>query len=235
MKISAIIPARSGSQSIPNKNIATVADKPLIAWTIEASKSAPSIDRVIVSTDSRKIADIGEKYGAEIPFLRPPELAQDDTPGIEPIIHAVNWLENHDNYRPDYVICLQPTSPLRNSGDIEAAVRLAIDKEADAVVSLTFPEHHPYWMKKIDSEGRMNDFFQTDKPYPRRQELPPAYALNGAIYLARRDILLKQGSWYTESTYAYIMPPERSIDVDSSWHLSLAELLLRERSNDEAG
>ena len=229
MKVAAVIPARGGSKSIPGKNTVQMAGKPLIAWTIETSQKTAIVDRTIVSTDSLEIADISKKYGAEVPFMRPPELAQDDTPGVQPFIHAVKWLEDHENYLPDYALYLQPTSPLRNVSDIEAAVKLAISKNADAVVSVTTPEHHPYWMKKVDQDGRMEDFIPTEKPYIRRQDLPKAFALNGAIYLVRRDVLLARGSWYTESTYAFIMPPERSIDIDSPWHLSLAEFLLKEK------
>jgi len=119
-----VIPARAGSKSIPDKSIATVGGRPLIAWTIEVARSGGLLTRVVVTTDSPRIAEVAKQYGAEAPFLRPSELAQDETPGIGPVIHAVRWFDEHEGFRPDYAIVLQPTSPLRTAQDIEAAVGL---------------------------------------------------------------------------------------------------------------
>jgi CMP-N,N'-diacetyllegionaminic acid synthase len=224
-----IIPARSGSKSIPRKNIVVLAGKPLIAHTIQAALDAKHTDRVIVSTDSQEIADVARLFGAEVPFLRPPELAQDDTPGIEPILHAVRWLSDNDDYHPDYVMVLQPTSPLRTAEDIKAAVQLAQKQHADSVVSVCPVRQHPYWMKRITDDGRLVDFLSLDRTYAARQDLPPVYALNGAIYLIRREILLERQTFYTEHTYAYVMPLERSVDIDTEIDFKLAELLMRER------
>lgn len=227
--ILAIIPARGGSKGIPNKNIALVGGQPLIHWTIAAARAAASIQRVVVTTDSPLIAEIARQCGAETPFLRPPELAQDETPGLDPILHAVRWLAEHEGYKPPWVMCLQPTSPLRSAEDIEAAVELAQRKQADAVVSVAPLGHHPCWIKRVDEEGRLREFISSDQPSARRQDAPPAYVLNGAIYLARRDVLLERETWYTERTYAYVMPPERSLDVDTPWDLYLADLILGAR------
>ena len=231
MKLLAVIPARGGSKSIPDKNIVILAGRPLLAWTILAARSAHSVDRVIVTTDAPAIAEVAQGYGAEVPFLRPSELAQDDTPGIAPILHAVQWLRKHENYYPDWIMCLQPTSPLRTSQDIDTAVELALAKNADAVVSVMPAHHHPYWMKSVDSEGRMQNFMTPDRPVSRRQDLPPVYMLNGAIYLVRSDILLAQQSWYTDKTYAYAMPSERSLDIDSRWDLHLVDLILGDEAS----
>lgn len=228
-RVLAVIPARGGSKGIPNKNIAPVAGRPLIAWTIAAAQEARCVERVVLTTDSPVIAEVAREYGAETPFLRPPELAEDDTPGIVPILHAVGWLDEHEGYCPDYVMALQPTSPLRTAQDIEAAARLAWEKAADGVVSVCPAKHHPYWMKKIAEDGRMADFLPIDREYTRRQDLPPVYALNGALYLVRREVLVQRETWYTDRTYAYVMPPERSLDVDTPWELYLADLILRER------
>jgi N-acylneuraminate cytidylyltransferase/CMP-N,N'-diacetyllegionaminic acid synthase len=228
-----IIPARSGSKSIPRKNIAIVAGKPLIAHTIQAALDAKHIDRVIVSTDSQEIADMARSFGAEVPFLRPPELAQDDTPGIEPILHAVRWLNDNDDYHPHYVMVLQPTSPLRTAEDIKAAVQLAQKQQADSVVSVCPAHQHPYWMKRITDDGRLVDFLSLERTYTTRQDLPPAYALNGAIYLVRCEVLLEHKTFYTDHTYAYVMSPERSLDIDTSWDLYLADLILKERMKRE--
>ncbi|MEA3351094.1 MAG: acylneuraminate cytidylyltransferase family protein [Chloroflexota bacterium] len=232
IKTLAIIPARGASKSIPNKNIRPVAGRPLLAWTITEAQAAESVDRIIVSTDSSKIADVAQEYGADIPFMRPAELAEDSTPGILPILHAIRWLENAENYLPDYVIALQPTSPLRSSVDIDASIQLAERMDADAVVSVAPVNHHPYWMKQINDEGILRDFISLDEPITRRQDLPNAYALNGAVYLARREILLERKTWYTGRTYAYVMPIERSLDVDSPWDIYLADLILLNRKND---
>jgi CMP-N,N'-diacetyllegionaminic acid synthase len=205
-----------------------LAGKPLIAHTIQAALDAKLIDRVIVSTDSQEIADVARSFGAEVPFLRQPELAQDDTPGIEPILHAVRWLDDNDDYHPDYVMVLQPTSPLRTGKDIDAAVRLARKQQADSVVSVCPVHEHPYWMKRITDDGRLVDFLSSGCTYTTRQDLPPVYALNGAIYLVRREVLLEHKAFYTDHSYAYIMPPERSLDIDTPWDLYLAGLILRE-------
>lgn len=225
-----IIPARSGSKSIPRKNIAMVAGKPLIAYTIQVALEAKSIDRVVVSTDSEEIAEVARSFGAEVPFLRPAELAQDNTPGIEPILHAVRWLDKHEDYHPDYVMVMQPTSPLRTTHDIDAAVRLARKHSADSLVSVCPVHQHPYWMKQVTDDGRLVDFLSLDRGYTARQNLPAVHALNGAIYLVRREVLLEQQTFYTDRTYAYVMPPESSIDIDTPWDLYVADLVLKDRA-----
>ncbi len=230
-KTLAIIPARGGSKQIKDKNIKPVAGKPLLAWTILEAQASRYIDRIVVSTDSSRIADVARKYKAEVPFMRPEDLAQDDTPGILPILHAIHWLESSQGYQPDYVITLQPTSPLRSSGDIDASIHLLEQKDAETVVSLVPVDNHPYWMKKLDAEKRVEDFISSDARLACRQDLPPVYALNGAIYLARREILLKRETWYTEKTFAYVMPVERSLDVDTPWDIYLVDLILRDQKS----
>jgi CMP-N,N'-diacetyllegionaminic acid synthase len=229
----AIITARGGSKGIPGKNLKLVADKPLIAWTIEAALATNLLDRVIVSTDSPDIADAARRYGADVPFIRPADLAQDDTPGIAPVVHAAHWLYDSDGYRPDLIMLLQPTSPLRIPEDIDRAIKLIREKRADAIVSVTRVEAHPYWMKQIDGYGRMRDFIKLDYPMDRRQDLPEVYALNGAIYLARYEVLLEQNTFYTDKTLAMVMPVERSLDVDNPWDLYLADLILKDRLRHE--
>jgi CMP-N,N'-diacetyllegionaminic acid synthase len=229
----AVIPARGGSKSVPRKNLAPVAGQPLIAWTIGAALGCEHVSRTVVSTDDSEIAAVAREYGAEVPFLRPAELSQDDTPGIAPIQHAAAWLHEQEGYRPKWVVCLQPTSPLRTVADIRAALELAWNRGADSVVSVSPVEHHPYWMKQIDAAGRLSNWTGPDCPVTRRQDLPPLHALNGAIYLVRREVLMDKGTFYTEQTLAYIMPPERSLDVDTLWDLKLADLVLRNRGRSE--
>lgn len=233
LTVLAIISARGGSKSIPHKNIVAVAGKPLIAWTIEAALESILLDRVIVSTDDAAIAQVSRDCGAEVPFMRPADLARDNTPGIQPVIHAVQWLEENDHYRPDYVMLLQPTSPLRITEDINTAIRLAVEKGADSVVSVCQAHQHPYWMKQITEDGRLVDYALPEHEYTYRQELPSVYTLNGAIYLTRSDILLEKGNFYTEKTYAYAMPPERSLDVDTEWDLQLVDLIIKDKTGHE--
>jgi CMP-N-acetylneuraminic acid synthetase len=224
-----LICARGGSKTIPQKNITMVADKPLIVWTILAAQQSQRLSQVLVSTDDPQIAAIAQDAGADVPFLRPAELSRDDTPGIDPVIHAAHWLAEQRGDYPDYFMVLQPTSPLRTAADIDAAIELAQQQQADAVVSVTPTHHHPYWTKRIAEDGTLANFLPLERDYVRRQELPPAYALNGAIYLVRRDVLLEQRTYYTPRTYAYVMPAERSLDVDSVWDLTLARCVLEER------
>jgi N-acylneuraminate cytidylyltransferase/CMP-N,N'-diacetyllegionaminic acid synthase len=223
----AVIPARGGSKGVPRKNLRLLAGKPLIAWTIEAALGAPSLRRVIVSTDDPEIAQVARRWGADVPFRRPSALARDETPGIEPVLHAVEWLAQHGGYQPDEVLLLQPTSPLRTARDIEAAIRLGRQTNADAVVSVTPVHEHPYWTKQLEPDGRLTSCAPPEEAGLRRQELPPRYVVNGAIYLVRSSVLLAAHTFYTERTYGYVMPRERSLDIDTSWDFRLAELVLQ--------
>ena len=200
-----------------------------MVWAIEAAQSATRLSRTIITTDDEKIAAVARGNGLEVPFMRPPELARDDTPGIEPVIHALEWLAQNEDYRPDYVVLLQPTSPLRTSDDVDNAIRLAEDKGADSVVSVTLAKQHPHWMKIVDRDGKISPFMETESTALRRQDLPSIYALNGAIYLARPMLLLESRTWYNDNTYSYEMPADRSIDIDSEWDRLVAEQILSSR------
>lgn len=223
----AIIPARGGSKGIPLKNIAPLGGKPLIAYTIFAARESRSVERVVVSTDDERIASVARELGAETPFLRPTELALDETPGIDPMVHAAEWLRDFQGYAADYVVLLQPTSPFRTAEDIDAAVRLAVDKKADAVVSVTPAATHPHWTKTLRPDGTLRDYLSNSAGADRRQELPPAFQLNGAIYLVRTEVLFTKRTFYTERTFGYVMPPERSLDIDTPWDLQIAGLVVQ--------
>jgi CMP-N,N'-diacetyllegionaminic acid synthase len=228
-EIVGLITARGGSKGIPRKNVKLLAGKPLIAWTIEAALLSPRLSRVIVSTEDDEIARVARQWGAAVPFMRPPELAQDDSPHLLVVEHALQWLEKHDNARPDYVMLLQPTSPLRTAEDIEAVLQVAEARSARAIVSVCKMDRHPYLAKRILEDGTLADFVPSDIAYLRRQALPPVYALNGAIYLNRRESLLTDRTFVPQGTYGYIMPPERSLDIDSLWDFHLIELILKDR------
>ncbi|MBW5468696.1 acylneuraminate cytidylyltransferase family protein [Brevibacillus formosus] len=219
----AIIPARGGSKGVPRKNIRHLAGKPLIAWTIEEAKKSKYIDRLVVSTEDEEIAEVAKSWGAEVPFVRPSELAQDDTPGIDPILHAIKVLPDFD-----YVILLQPTSPLRIAEDIDACLEQCVDKKASACVSVTLTDKSPYWMYNLIDENTLQPVIISEKPILRRQDAPDAYVLNGAVYVADIPWLERTNSFLHEETIGYVMPKERSIDVDTMMDFLYLETLLSE-------
>lgn len=226
-KILAIIPARGGSKGIPHKNIKEVNGRPLIAYSIGEAKKSRYIDRLIISTENKQIAEVGKKFGADVPFMRPAALAQDSTPGIEPILHALDWFTQRKE-RYDYVMCLQCTSPLRTQEHIDQAIEGLIDRNKDSIVSVCESKVLPFWMKKI-SGGLLKDFLDSVPFYARRQDAPAVYQLNGAIYMARSEVLEARKNWYTENTLPYIMDEESSMDIDTPMDLKFLEFLLREK------
>lgn len=228
----AIIPARGGSKGVPRKNIKDLCGKPLIAWSIEEALKSKYIDRIIVSTEDKEIANISRKYGAEVPFMRPQRLAEDDTPGVEPLIHCINWLQENENYFPDYICTLQCTSPFREFRHIDEALERLWKEKGDSIISVCKSEISPYWMKNI-KDGKLVDFMKNSSIYKRRQDLPIVYRLNGALFIGKTDILLKNKNWYTDNTLAYIMGNEDSIDIDTVLDFKIAELLMKEKLSNE--
>lgn len=231
-EILAIIPARGGSKGVPRKNIKPMAGKPLIAWSIEAARHCSAISRTVVTTEDAEIADISQEWGADVPFLRPPELAADETPGIVPILHALEWLSKYENYQPEWVMVLQATSPLRKSEDVMGAVEL-MRSGANSVVSVCEAANHPYLAQQVGEDGTLTPFISVENRDMRRQAFPPAYVLNGAIYLNKRESVLHDQKFLLPDTHAFIMPPERSIDIDTPWDFYLADLILRNRDKHE--
>ena len=218
--ILAIIPARGGSKGIKRKNLRMIKDNSLLAHTIRIAKKSRWIDRLIVSTEDDEIMQHAKEAGAEVPFVRPIELAQDETTGVEPILHALTHLPNYD-----YVIVLQPTSPLRNASDIDECLNFIITKNAPACVSICQSDIHPQWMFAIDSQQQLQKISSAEMPM-RRQDLPLVYHLNGAIYVAKTPWLLQTKTFITNETLAYVMPKERSIDIDNELDLKIAELVM---------
>jgi len=226
-KILGLITARAGSKGITNKNKRNLAGKPLIVWTMEAAKESNAFSDIVLSTDDEDIVQIAKDNDVKVPFIRPKELAMDNSSHIDVIIHALNWLQKYDNFKPDIVVLLQPTSPLRNAYDIQESISIAVNKNADAVISLCECSAHPYLIKKISNQGKVESFYKTPNGYLPRQSFPLAYYINGAIFLAHTDILLEKKTWYTSKTYPYIMPEERSLDINTPRDLYLAELILK--------
>jgi len=226
-----LIPARGGSKGIPRKNIRQLAGKPTIAWTIATALACPVLGRVVVSTEDEEIAEIARHYGAEVPFLRGVELAQDDTPDLPVYQHALSWLAEHEGYNPDIIVWLRPTVPLRAVEDIAVAVDLLVQTKADLVRSVCLAEHHPYWMKRLEHD-RLVPFVDgiDESKYYRRQLLPPVYRLNGAVDVTWRQTVMEKGLLYTGDVRGYVMPAERSVDLDSELDFALAELLLQRKA-----
>lgn len=224
-RVLGLVPARGGSKGFPRKNVFSFAGKPLIVWTIEAAKASKYIDTVAVSTEDTEIANIAIESSAEVPFTRPMELASDDTPGVAVAMHAV---ENLNGF--DYLVYLQPTSPLRTTADIDKAIELCVERSAPVCVSVKEVEKSPYWMYKMDGEGCMHPVVPVEGIEGERQQLPKIYVLNGAIYVARIDWLKNSKTFLSPQTIAYTMPRERSIDIDDHIDMALAELMKKRSS-----
>ncbi|ATW25676.1 cytidylyltransferase domain-containing protein [Candidatus Formimonas warabiya] len=221
-KILGLIPARGGSKGVPRKNIRHVAGKPLIAWTIEEAKKSKYIDRLILSSEDEEIIKVAKTLGCEVPFVRPAELARDETPGIDPVLHALKFLPGYD-----YIVLLQPTSPLRSVLDIDGCLENCVFHNANACVSVSEVEKSPYWMYEIDANCCLKPIIKMEKPFTRRQDLPRVFALNGAVYVARIEWLLGKKSFLSEETTAFIMPRERSFDIDTKFDLRLVESIFQ--------
>ena len=224
MEIVAIIPARGGSKGIPRKNVKQLFGKPLIVWTIEHAKKSRYIGRITVSTEDKEISEISKKCGAEV-IERPEELAKDETPTIDVIFHVLRVIKA-ENFEPGLVVLLQPTSPLRNAQDIDNAIELFLKNDCESVVSVCEVEHSLYWSFEIENRY-LKPIFGGKYLNMRRQDLPKVYTPNGAIYVSTPEILWKYKSFYCSKTIPYIMPPERSVDIDNEIDFMLAELLMR--------
>lgn len=233
MKVLGIITARGGSKGVPGKNLKLLAGKPLLAYTVESARASRALDRVILSTEDEAIAAAGRGLGCEVPFIRPAALSQDDTPHLAIIQHAVAWMRDQAGYDPDAVMVLQPTSPLRTADDITAAVALLDSTGADSVLSVSsVPSHsHPMRTLRLDAGGRAV-LFATGEPVRkrinRRQDLPEAWVMNGAIYACRTPLLFAaEPSLYGDHVVAYRMPAGRSVSIDDPDDWTAAERALQ--------
>ena len=225
-KLLAIIPARGGSKGIPRKNIKHIAGKPLITWTIDAAHQAQIIDKLIVSTDDEEIAEVSIRCGAEVPFMRPSRLAQDHSLRNEVILHALNELSGFN-----YVMLLQPTSPMRTSVNIQQAFQLLKQKQVPACVSVVEQQKSPYWMFNLSSRGCLEPILPI-RQRTNRQELPKTYLLNGAIYISTIKHFCSSQEpdpFITTDTVAYEMDHEESWDIDTIDDWQIIEKLLEKR------
>jgi len=218
----AIIPARGGSKGLPGKNIRPLCGKPLIAYSIEAALNSEKVSRVILSTDSEEIAEVGKQYGAEVPFLRPPELATDEALAIDNYVYTVERLNEMGADIQELVVLL-PTAPLRNSGDVDKAIEIFENKEADSVVSY-YPAHHPIeWYQVLDENGVLRPAIPQDDFTSNRQQARECYLPNGAIYVFRFSLLKNENKYYSDKSYPYLMAQECSIDIDRIEDFEAAE------------
>lgn len=232
MKVLGIVTARAGSKGLPGKNLKPLAGKPLLAYSIDAARASGVIDRLILSTEDEAIAEAGTRLGCDVPFMRPRDLAQDDTPHLPVIQHAVRWMAERASYQPDAVMILQPTSPLRTAADIRASVELLDRSGADSVLSASeVPAHaHPMRVLRIDDTGAAV-LFVTGEPVRhrinRRQDLPAAWVMNGAIYVCRTHVLFaSQPSLYGDRVMVYRMPVVRGLSIDDARDWDEAERAL---------
>lgn len=225
MKKIAVITARSGSKGLKDKNIKLLNGKPLMAYTIEAARQSGCFDCVHVSTDSEIYAEIARKYGAEVPFLRDEELASDTSSSWD-VMRSVMRRYQQCGQNFDQAMLLQPTSPLRTAEDIQEIFKLMEDKKAKVVVGVCEMDHSPLWSNTLPEDGNM-DGFQTQTFLIPRQQLPVYYRINGAAYLIDVDYLMKNGELYGKDSYAYVMPKERSVDIDDMFDFILVETYMR--------
>jgi len=224
--IIAIVPARGDSKTVPRKNIRLLNGKPLIYYTIKEAQASKYVPRVLVSTEDREIAEIAKGYGAEV-IPRPVELAQDDTPSLPVYQQVIKYLEETEDSSPDIVVLLQPTSPLRKAGDIDGAIEKFLHTNCDSIVSVCEVEHPLHWMYTLEGD-RLKPVIEGGETVIRRQDAPRVYRLNGAIFVTRSDVIMKQNRLVGHNTGAYIMSMKRSVDMDTELDFRLTELLMKE-------
>lgn len=223
-RVLGIITARGGSKGLPRKNLRDLGGKPLIAWSIEAGKKSRYLDRLVLSTEDEEIMRVAREFGCEVPFARPAALATDEAPGIAPVLDALDRIPGFD-----WVVLLQPTSPLRSAEDIDACIKACVEYRAQACVSVTLASENPHWMYTFDDARRLRALLGAERPPERRQDLPAAYVLNGAVYVARSEWLLEARDFIGASTVAHVMPPERSVDIDDESDFDYAKYLLQRK------
>ena len=232
-KIFALIPARAGSKRLQNKNLRELNGKPLIAWTIEAALESAIADYLLVSTDSSDIAAVALDAGAQVPFSRPDDISGDNASTFDVIQHAIGWLQKSGESF-DYLLLLQPTSPLRSEFHIREAAKLLVSKQADAVIGVTPLDHPVEWTNTLDENLSMDGFLSAQNIGKRSQDFPVRYRINGAIYLLNIERMLQEKRVIPEkNAFAYIMDAQSSVDIDTQLDLDYADFLMRRRQGDK--
>lgn len=226
----AIIPARGGSKGVPGKNIKELCGKPLIAYTIEAALKAQEIDRVVVTTDSKEIADVAIQYGAEVPFMRPSYLAGDDSSAVDAYLHAVEFLEERDGLRIDKFVVLLPTAPFRDEYEIDHAIQTMKKSACTTLVSVVEADVPASWYYRMNEDMIIrNAGFDSDNAIKNRQMNCRYYVPNGAIYILDYQLLKNERTYYTDDTIGYLMTKEKSIDIDTEDDFKYTEYLLKQK------
>jgi len=231
-KILGVIPARGGSKGIKNKNLYKLNGKPLIYYSIQAAKKSKLLTDFVVSTDSLEIKKISESYGANVPFIRPKFLSNDKALAVPTIQHAVSFCETFNKFKYDYIVMLQPTAPLRTHYDIDNSLSKLIKEGGDGIISIVdVNNYHPVKMKIIKND-RLFDFVDSGLENPPRQSLPPIFIVNGAIYATKRDVFMNDNTFKGNKCLPFLMPPERSSNIDVIEDFIVAEYHLNKIKND---
>jgi CMP-N,N'-diacetyllegionaminic acid synthase len=227
-RVLALISARGGSKGLPRKNVLEIAGKPMIAWSILAALQAECVTDVVLSSDDDEIMDVATRYGCDVPFKRPVDLASDTASVVDVVLHALDVLPSHGYSSYDYVLLLQPTSPLRTAAHIDAAFKQLHSQNAPSCVSLCEVSTSPYLMFNFTSGSRIAPMLPVERKSLRRQDLPPVYELNGAIYFSAPSALRAARSFTTEATVGFVMPRNLSTDIDTTEDLQIANIYLSE-------
>lgn len=222
----AIIPARKGSKGLPNKNIKRIKNKPLISYTIEAALKSKKIDNIFISTNDKRIISIAKNYKLNIPFMRPDELATDNSPAIKTYLHTIKKLEKIYKKNIKNFVVLLPTSPLRSTKDIDNSIELFFKKKANSVISMSEANHPVHWHKNLKGEGKINSLFKNNLSTMNRQKLKKTYIPNGSIYVFDYNFLKKKMNYYGHKSYAYIMPKLKSYDIDDFEDFEIVKYIL---------
>jgi CMP-N,N'-diacetyllegionaminic acid synthase len=224
----AIIPARGGSKGLPGKNIKELCGKPLIAWSIESALNSKYIDEVMVTTDNQNIAEISKQYGANVPFLRPEELASDTATTFDAVKHTIEFYKNELNKEFDYIVLLEPTSPLRESYDIDNAIEILFNSKADSIVGISKTEdQNPAFLVLKDENGYILGYENKNMKVFRRQDIKDVYFFEGTIYISKTDVLLREKTFYHKNTIGYEVPKYKSLEIDDIYDFVMVEAIMK--------
>ncbi|MCA1646469.1 MAG: acylneuraminate cytidylyltransferase family protein [Chloroflexi bacterium] len=235
LRVLALVPARGGSKGIPRKNLQLLAGKPLVAHAVEVACAARLVSRVVCSTDDPEIAEVARAAGAEVPFLRPAHLATDSSEDWPLFMHALEFLDTREGWRPDVIVNLRPTSPLRTASHVDDAIRLLLDTGADSVKAVCLARQHPHKMWLRTPTGDIEPYLKTPFRLERGPDVPRAqlddiYWQNGVVDVTRREVILEQGVMIGQHVAGLVTQPAESIDIDTPLDLQLGELLLAQRA-----
>lgn len=225
-----IVPARGGSKGLPGKNIKELCGKPLIAWSIESGLKSKYLDEVIVTTDSKDIANIAKQYGASVPFLRPDVLANDTATSFDAIKHTIEFYKNEMKKEFDYIVLLEPTSPLREARDIDIAIEQLFNSNADSIVGICKTEdQNPAFLVFKNEKDFISGYENHDMKVLRRQDIKDVYFFEGTIYISKTDVLLNKKTFYHENTIGYVVPKYKSLEIDDIDDFIMVEAIMKHK------